>query len=633
MCGIAGILEQKPAGGPGDLVAVARKMTDRLIHRGPDGGDIWTDGDAGVALGHRRLAIIDLSEAGHQPMASSCGRMVLSYNGEIYNAPELRAELAARGRVFRGRSDTEVIVEGAAEWGLAALLPRLIGMFAFALWDRRDRRLALVRDRFGIKPLYWSHDRGLFLFGSELKALTAHPAFDREIDRNAVAAYLRFSYVPSPQTIYRAARKLEAGHMLEISPGNAPDIKPWWRLSDTIREARAARFTGSGPEAVEALEDLLRDSVRRRMVADVPLGAFLSGGVDSSAVTTLMQAQSDRPVKTFTIGFDQPGYDEAEHARAVAAHLGTDHHELILTAREAMAVIPKLPDMYDEPFADSSQIPTYLVSGMTRQHVTVALSGDGGDEIFAGYNRYIQAAGRLRPFWALPGLARRAIAKGIDSVPRRLWPHLIPSLPQAGEKMEKLSGAIGAGNAGFYKHIVSAWRNPEDIVSGAREAWASAWDEAEALCPDPVERMQYLDAMTYMTDDILTKVDRASMAVSLEARVPLMDHRVAAFAWSLPMQMKLADRQGKQVLRQVLYRHVPRGLIERPKQGFAVPVGEWLRSPLKDWAGDLLSGAAVKERGLVCPRTVETLWAEHQSGRRDHTARLWPVLNLQAFPM
>jgi asparagine synthase (glutamine-hydrolysing) len=506
-------------------------------------------------------------------------------------------------------------------------------MFAFALWDRRDRRLTLVRDRFGIKPLYWSHDKGRFLFGSELKAITAHPAFDREIDRNAVAAYLRFSYVPSPQTIYRAARKLEAGHMLEISPGGAPDIKPWWRLCDTIREARAARFTGSQQEAVEALEDLLRDCVRRRMVADVPLGAFLSGGVDSSTVTALMQAQSDRPVKTFTIGFDQPGYDEAEHARAVAAHLGTDHHELILTPREAMAVIPKLPDMYDEPFADNSQIPTYLVSGMTRQHVTVALSGDGGDELFAGYNRYIEAAGRLRQVWALPGLARRAVAKGIDAVPRRLWPRLVPSLPQAGEKMEKLSGAIVAGNEGFYKHVVSSWHEPENAIAGAREDWASAWDEAEALCPDPIERMQYLDAMTYMTDDILTKVDRASMAVSLEARVPLMDHRVAAFAWSLPMQMKLADGQGKHVLRQVLYKHVPRGMIERPKQGFAVPIGDWLRSPLKDWAGDLLSGAALRKRGLVCTHTVEALWSEHQSGRRDHTARLWPVLNLQAFPM
>ena len=329
MCGIAGILDPKPTA---DLGGIARKMAESLIHRGPDGGDVWTDQGAGIALGHRRLAIIDLSEAGHQPMISSCGRLVLSYNGEIYNAPELRAELTSKGRIFRGRSDTEVIVEGAAEWGLAALLPRLIGMFSLALWDREDRRLTLARDRFGIKPLYWSDDRGRFLFGSELKALTAHPGFDREIDRNAVAAYLRFCYVPSPQSIYRAARKLEAGHILEVSAGAVPRLKPWWRLSDTVRAARAAPFAGSAGEAAEALEDLLRDAVRRRMVADVPLGALLSGGIDSSTVTALMQAQSGRPTKTFTIGFDLPGYDEARHARAVAEHLGTDHHELILTA-------------------------------------------------------------------------------------------------------------------------------------------------------------------------------------------------------------------------------------------------------------------------------------------------------------
>jgi asparagine synthase (glutamine-hydrolysing) len=345
-----------------------------------------------------------------------------------------------------------------------------------------------------------------------------------------------------------------------------------------------------------------------------------------------MQAQSARPVKTFTIGFEQPGYDEAQHAKAVASHLGTDHHELILTADQAMAVIPKLPDMYDEPFADSSQIPTYLVSQMARQHVTVALSGDGGDEIFAGYNRYIQAAGRLRQVWALPRPMRRAISAGLNAVPPPLWPRLLPSLPQAGDKMAKLSGAISIGQDGFYKNVVSTWKDPDNPVSGAREIWGSAWDEAEVLCPDPVERMQYLDAMTYMTDDILTKVDRASMAVSLEVRVPLMDHRVAAFAWSLPMRMKLANGQGKHLLRQVLYRHVPRETVERPKQGFAVPIGEWLRGPLKDWAGDMLSATALNQRGLISPEPVETLWAEHQSGRFDHSARLWAVINLQASP-
>jgi len=628
MCGIAGILEPKATG---DLGRVARMMADRLVHRGPDGGDVWADNEAGVALGHRRLAIIDLSAAGHQPMISSCGRMVLSYNGEIYNAPELRAELVARGRVFRGHSDTEVIVEGAAEWGLKALLPRLTGMFAFALWNREARRLTLVRDRFGIKPLYWSNEGGRFLFGSELKALTAHPEFDREIDRNAVAAYLRFCYVPAPQSIYRAARKLEAGHLLEISPGGSPQVRPWWRLADVVRAARAAPFAGDESEAVAALDELLRDAVRRRMVADVPLGAFLSGGVDSSTVTALMQAQSDRPVKTFTIGFQQSGYDEARHAKAVAAHLGTEHRGLVLTPEEAREVIPKLPEMYDEPFADSSQIPTFLVSRMTREHVTVALSGDGGDEIFAGYSRYIEAAGRLRRIWALPGPLRHAMARGLDAVPARWWSRLAPSLPQAGEKAHKLAGSISAGPESFYRHVVSTWAAPEDAVPGARETWGSAWDEAEALCPDPVERMQYLDAMTYMTDDILTKVDRASMAVSLEARVPLMDHRVAEFAWSLPMGMKLAGGQGKHLLRQVLYNYVPRRMIERPKQGFAVPLGDWLRAPLKDWAGDLLSDASLRQSDLVSPRAVQTLWSEHQNHTKDHSARLWAVIGLQAF--
>lgn len=627
MCGIAGILEQSA---PAGLGAVARDMTGTMVHRGPDGGDVWADVGAGVALGHRRLAIVDLSEAGHQPMISSCGRLVVSYNGEIYNAPELRAELVAKGRAFRGRSDTEVIVEGAAEWGLATLLPRLIGMFAVAVWDRRDRRLTLARDRFGIKPLYWSDAGGRFLFGSELKALTAHPGFDREIDRDAVAAYLRFCYVPAPQSIYRTARKLEAGHVLEVSPGAAPRVAPWWRLSDTVRAARAAPFAGSAKEAGAALEELLRDCVGRRMVADVPLGALLSGGIDSSTVAALMQALSDRPVQTFTIGFDQPGYDEAVHARAVAQHLGTDHHQLILTAEDAMGVIPKLPEIYDEPFADPSQIPTYLVSRMARQQVTVALSGDGGDELFAGYNRYIAAAGRLGRVWAFPGLVRRIIANGIDAVPARLWPRLMPSLPQADDKMAKLSGAVRGGRDGFYRQVVSTWRDPEKAVSGAGEIWGSAWEEAEALCPDPVERMQYLDAMTYMADDILTKVDRASMAVSLEARVPLLDHRAAAFAWSLPMGMKLAGGQGKQVLRQVLYRHVPRELIERPKQGFSVPIGDWLRGPLREWAGDLLDASAIKRRGLVCPEAVETLWAAHLDGTRDHSSRLWAVINLQA---
>ena len=628
MCGIAGILD--PAGGTA-LPDRAAAMARRLHHRGPDGSDVWTDPEAGIALGHRRLAIIDLSPAGPQPMISSCGRMVLSYNGEIYNAAELRTELEAGGRVFRGHSDSEVIVEGAAEWGLAALLPRLIGMFALALWDRRERRLSLVRDRFGIKPLYWSYDGACLRFGSELKALTAEPGFDRTIDRDALASYLRFCYVPSPQSIYRAARKLPAGHVLEISPAGAPRIDAWWRLADLVRSARAAPFTGSKGEATEALEELLKDAVKRRMYADVPLGVFLSGGVDSATVTALMQAQSDRPVQSFTVGFSETGYDEAAHAAQVAAHLGTDHTEEILTPDAARAVIPDMPAIFDEPFADSSQIPTLLVSQITRRQVTVALSGDGGDEIFGGYNRHIEADGRLKRLWSLPGPLRRSMATGAEWVPPAWWRRLLPGLPQPDEKAAKLAQALRAGPECFYRTVVSTWPDPAKLTLAGDEDWHEAWGEAETLCPDPVERMQYLDAMTYMSEDILAKVDRTSMAVSLEVRVPLMDHRVAAFAWSLPMHLKTAGGQGKRILRRVLYRHVPRNLIERPKQGFQMPIGHWLRDPLRSWAEDLLSEAEIKAHGLVRSGPVRAIWDEHLSGRRDHAARLWTVLNLQAF--
>ncbi|MDH3666318.1 MAG: asparagine synthase (glutamine-hydrolyzing), partial [Paracoccaceae bacterium] len=428
MCGIAGLLDP---GGQADLAARASAMAGRLRHRGPDSGDVWSDPEAGIALGHRRLAVIDLSEAGHQPMTSSCGRLVLSYNGEIYNGPELRAELEALGRRFRGHSDTEVIAEGVAEWGLDALLPRLIGMFTFALWDRQARSLALVRDRFGIKPLYWGQDQGCFRFGSELRALSAEPGFDRRVDRDAITAYLRFGYVPAPQSIYRGARKLQPGHVLEIGPGGAPEIRAWWRLADLVRAGREAPFTEDEDAAVEALEPLLREAVGQRMVADVPLGVFLSGGIDSSTVAALMQAQSGVPVKTFTIGFDQPGYDEAAHAARIAAHLGTEHRQEILTAEAALAVIPKLAQISDEPFADPSIIPTWLVSRMTRRDVTVALSGDGGDEMFGGYNRYIEAMGRLRRLWSLPAPARRALAGAVRAVPGRWWPWVAPQLPEA----------------------------------------------------------------------------------------------------------------------------------------------------------------------------------------------------------
>ena len=627
MCGIAGIHDNTG----GDLATRAMAMAERLRHRGPDDGDVWADEAAGIALGHRRLAVIDLSPAGHQPMVSSCGRMVLSYNGEIYNAPELRAELEARGRTFRGHSDTEVIVEGAAEWGLGALLPRLIGMFALALWDRHERRLSLVRDRFGIKPLYWSLQGTCLRFGSELKALTADPGFDQTLDRDALTSYLRLGYVPQPRSIYRSTKKLPAGHILEIGQDGTPSVTPWWRLADVVRAAKAAPFTGTEAEAADALEELLKEAIRRRMYADVPLGVFLSGGIDSTAVTALMQAQSTTPVRSFTIGFNEAGFNEADFARRVAAHLGTDHSEEFLTADAALAEVPGLTGIFDEPFADPSHLPTLLVSRITRRHVTVALSGDGGDEIFGGYNRHIEAAGRLRRLWALPAPLLRMLAGGIEAMPQRGLRQLFRGTPQPQEKAVKLASALRAGADGFYTTMVSTWHNPAELALGGSEAWADAWGEAEELCPDPVERMLYLDAMTYMCEDILSKVDRTSMAVSLEVRVPLLDHRVAALAWSLPLERKIAAGRGKRVLRQVLERHVPRELIDRPKQGFGLPIGDWLKGPLRPWAADLLSRSEIEARGLVRAGPVERTWNDHLSGRRDHGLRLWTILCLQAF--
>ena len=633
MCGIAGLL----APGGRDLEATAEGMAATLAHRGPDGAGVWADEAAGIALGHHRLAIIDLSEAGQQPMVSSCGRMVISYNGEIYNAPELRAELEGRGRRFRGHSDTEVLVEGAAEWGIEALLHRLIGMFAIAFWDREARRLTLVRDRFGIKPLYWGWADDAFVFGSELKALTAHPNFRREIDREAVARYLRFAYVPAPFSIWRAARKLGAGEMLEVEPGGTPTIRPWWRLADLVREARAQPFAGSEEEAAEALEALLRDAVARRMVADVPLGAFLSGGIDSSTVVALMQAAGRGPVKTFTIGFDIPGYDESRHAAAVAEHLETEHTEHILSPEDALALVPKLPRIYDEPFADSSQIPTFFVSRLTRRHVTVALSGDGGDELFAGYTRYIEAAGRIGKLWRLPSWVQQIGAAALDSVPAWAWNRALSWMPNPAQRMQKVVAALGAGPEAFYGEMVSVWRPPDvNRLTDEHPPWLGGgmleelWEEAASLLPDPIARMQYVDALTYLVDDILTKVDRASMAVSLEVRVPLLDHRVAAFAFAQPRNRHLAGRLSKRLLRKVLYGHVPPELIERPKHGFGMPVAEWLRGPLHEWAADLLSVQKLEAKGIENPAPVLRAWTEHQSGRRDHAMRLWTVLMLAA---
>ena len=596
---------------------------------------------AGFFLGHRRLSIVDLSPNGAQPMVSSCGRFVISYNGEIYNAAELRAPLEAAGRRFRGHCDTEAIVEGAAEWGVAATVERLIGMFAMALWDRRDRVLYLVRDRLGIKPLYWAERDGQIVFGSELKALRADRSWTPALDRDALASYLRFGYIPAPLTIYRDVRKLEPGTILAVRETGMPTIVRYWSLADIARKGRSAPIEANEDEAAEELDALLRDAVGRRMVADVPLGAFLSGGIDSSVVVALMQAQSSRPVRSFTIGFHEPGFDEAQHAAAIARHLGTDHTELYVLPEHAREVIPRLPTIYDEPFADSSQIPTFLVSEMTRRHVTVALSGDGGDELFAGYARYFESDARWRTINAMPHRARQLAASALRAVPPRCWDALARLVPAShrpnhfSDKLGKLSYALAAEGgefSAFYRQVMSLWSDPARVVKHAIEPKGLLDDpRAREFGPDVIAWMQYVDTLAYLPDDILTKVDRASMAVSLEARVPILDHRVVAFSWRLPRGMKAQGSSGKRLLRRVLERYVPKDLVERPKMGFGVPIGAWLRGPLRGWADTLLDERRIAADGIFDAAPIVSRWRQHLAGTHNWDASLWTILMFQAW--
>jgi asparagine synthase (glutamine-hydrolysing) len=636
MCGIAGLWD--PARRGGDLARSVRAMTEVMAHRGPDGSGYWHDDETGVALGHRRLSVVDLSPAGHQPMVSADGRWVITYNGEIYNAADLRPELEALGARFRGHSDTEVMLEAFAHWGIEATLPRLIGMFAFALWDTRSRTLYLIRDRLGIKPLYWGRFGGLLLFGSELKALRVHGGWTPEIDRGSVASYMRHNYVPGPWSIYRNVSKLQPGCIAVFRVDREPEVRRYWSLEDIVRSGIANRSQMDEVQAADALEALLSDAVRRRMVADVSLGAFLSGGIDSSTVVALMQANASQPVRTFSIGFHEQGYDEAKHAKAVAAHLRTDHTELYVEPQHARDVIPHLTDIFDEPFADSSQIPTYLVSEMTRRHVTVALSGDGGDELFAGYVRYFQAMTLLPVLRRLPAGARAAVAGMIRRVPPSSWSSLFQMLPeryrppQPGDRMHKFADILNETPSSYYRRLVSHWPEPEALVRGTQEHHSILWDAAvEKQTPDPVERMQYLDTVTYLPDDILTKVDRASMAVSLEARVPLIDHRVVAFAWTLPLSLKVRNNTGKWLLRRVLERHVPKALVDRPKMGFGVPIDSWLRGPLREWAEALLCERRLAAEGFFDPAMVREKWTQHLGGRVNHQYLLWDVLMFQAW--
>jgi asparagine synthase (glutamine-hydrolysing) len=639
MCGIAGFLTGASNDLSRELAEVSSAMNVSLQHRGPDDHGVWIDEDAGVALAHRRLSILDLSPAGHQPMISADGRFVIVYNGEVYSYQPIAAELAGSGHTFRGHSDTEVIVNSFAVNGIEPTLKRMIGMFAIALWDRRDRTLTLVRDRLGIKPLYWAKFGKLFLFGSELKALRAHPGWTVEINRNAVAAYMRHNYIPAPHTIYQGVYKLEPGTILTLPWQGEPQTSRFWDARTVAHNGMLYPLDGGDAELTEQLEGLLQDAVSRRMIADVPLGAFLSGGVDSSTVVTMMQQARLGKVRTFSIGFDLPGYNEAPHAAAVAHHLGTDHTELTVTSDQALDVIPRLPEFYDEPFADSSQIPTYLVSAMTRKYVTVALSGDGGDELFAGYNRYQLTQRFWQALSLMPRALRHAAAATVTAVRPDHWTSLAATLlpsrlrpPQAGDKLYKAAAVLNLDSVNaLYRRLVSHWE-PAEIVLQAQEPPSIIDDKKISQeFPDLLSRMQFLDLVTYLPDDILTKVDRASMAVALEARVPLLDHRVVEFSWRLPRNAKVRNHTTKWILRQVLYRHVPRTLIERPKMGFGIPLGEWLRGPLRGWAETLLNEQRLQNAGLLDHVTVRRFWQEHLEGGRNWQYLLWNVLMLEAW--
>ena len=637
MCGIAGFLTSRNASG--SLANHARAMTACIAHRGPDDDGIWTDEAAGLALGHRRLAIIDLSPAGHQPMTSACGRYVTVFNGEIYNYRALRAEIDAQASVdWRGHSDTEVMLEAMSRWGVEQTLPRLNGMFAIAVWDRRERRLHLARDRFGEKPLYYGKAGDTVLFGSELKALQAHPAFSAEIDRDALTLYLRHNYIPAPHTIWKGVAKLEPAHHLIVeADGTIGAARPYWSF-EAVARAGTAHPTTDAVELVDELDSVLSRAIGLRMEADVPLGAFLSGGIDSSLIVALMQRQSTRPVKTFTIGFSDKAYNEAELAKAVARHLGTEHHELYVTPEDALALIPSLPAIWDEPFADSSQIPTYMVSRMTREHVTVALSGDAGDELFGGYNRYVLTNRIWSATGWLPRLVRPALgallrAPATGDIAQRLSNLLPASYRQQAvrDRLPKIADVMEASDHWeVYRHLVSHFADPASLVLGGTEP-ATLLNRAPPDLGDPIHTMMYLDTLTYLPDDILTKVDRASMAVSLEARVPFLDPDVAEFAWRLPMSAKIQQSTGKRILRELLYRHVPQAIIDRPKMGFGVPIDEWLRGPLVAWADGLLARERLEREGVFAVEPIVRMWEEHRSGKRRWHYKLWTILMFQAW--
>lgn len=650
MCGFAGFLGGTVShDNQGQAEKLLRRMTSAIRHRGPDHDGTWHDPIAGVGLAHNRLAIVELSPAGNQPMTSASGRYVLVYNGEVYNHADLRGELEQAGvRIdWRGHSDTETLLAAIEHWGAEQALQRTIGMFAFALWDRRERALILARDRIGEKPLYYGWQGfgsgRTFVFASELKPMLHHPSFLKKIDRDALTQFMRLGYVPGDQSIYVDIHKLQPGCIATLRAGGGLEISTFWSVRDTISGAFSDRYAGTAEDAVESLEQLLLSAVGSQMMADVPLGAFLSGGIDSSTIVAMMQAQSTKPVKTFSIGFHEEGYNEADHALAVAKHLGTDHTELYVTADEAMSVLQDLPAIYDEPFADASQIPTFLVSKLARSKVKVSLSGDAGDELFAGYNRY----GLTDRLWSrisvIPRPLRRAAANALTRIAPGTWNNIaragqmfLPSLgrmPNPGFKIHKGAGVLASRSvAELYEGVTSHWTNPTNLVIGGRETPQNLLEvDRWSVGLSDVERMMAADLVTYLPDDILVKVDRAAMAVSLETRVPFLDHRVVEFAWRLPLNLKLRDGKTKWLLRQVLYRYVPPALVERPKMGFGLPIDKWLRGPLRGWAEELLDERRLREEGFFRPEPIRKMWELHQSGRADVQYHLWDALMFQSW--
>ena len=654
MCGFAGLLGGSSLLGEVAQFELIKRMTDTVVRRGPDDSGYWVDPFQRVGLGHRRLSIVDLSQNGHQPMVSSNGRYVLAFNGEIYNHLDLRKELEkistalpiAFKTIFewRGQSDTETLLAGIEAWGFEATIIKSIGMFSIALWDRETNSLTLARDRMGEKPLYFgwqgSGDERVFLFGSELKALKAHPSFSSDIDRGALSLLLRHNYIPAPYSIYKGIAKLEPGSLLSVSL-RQPEPKLWkyWDSVEVAVSGLEKQFSGTAHEAANELEILVKDAVRQQMVADVPLGAFLSGGVDSSTIVALMQAQSSRAVKTFTIGFSDKAYNEAPYAKNVAQHLGTEHTDLYITAHEAMKVIALLPSLYCEPFSDPSQIPTVLLSQLTRQQVTVALSGDGGDELFCGYTRYFEVNKIWHRISNIPKPLRSFASGCITSLSPTSWDvleHILPRLKRYGSfgaKMHRRAKVLASRSVDeLYMELISHVQNPADWVIDGKEPVTRLTSLSSSLDGlDNLQRLMALDMVSYLPDDILVKIDRAAMSVSLEGRVPFLDHRIVEFAGSLPTDYKFHAGQAKWPLRQILCRYVPMELIDRPKMGFGVPLQDWLRGPLFDWAESLLDETRLKREGYFHANVIRRKWAEHLIGKYDWSSQLWSVLMFQAW--